>query len=387
MYAALIYPEHALKNTHVILVDTTHPPLTKKFKLPPLKIQSVHEYSYTDVKKGTVKVEVAHHGGIEAGASTRWSFTTKDQKYTSWVKEADFVAHPWEGYKCKPCALDDKAKPQGKTGRMFKSQMAAVTAFRKVVLESARDWSLRESNIQRKRDAAVIIKPEHPATKKMSVTTKGWMTKKHPPPIQTPLAIRKVLVEHFNKRNPYMSPEESRKKLLMMDEYRNDIFVEYFMTPARIKSFFGRLKKYKKDKRIADETNLTDEAAGTETSAGENSYKDLQTNDALRLEIRSRNLVVHRLSSMKKADLIAVLRQNDIDRGEGCGDGEAEDACDVEYAIEESGKGALDPESSAFDGVQDMKESCDGDDGPEVLMDALMQADDGNDYVVEVEGA
>lgn len=50
-------------------------------------------------------------------------------------------------------------------------------------------------------------------------------------------------------------------------------------------------------------------------------------------------------------------------------------------------RGALDPESSAFDGVQDMKESCDGDEGPEVLMDALMQADDGNDYVEEVEGA
>ena len=169
-----------------------------------------------------------------------------------------------------------------------------------------------------------------------------------------------------------MSPDESRENLLSMEEYRNDIFVQYFMTPARIKQFFGKLLKYKKDNKIAHEDDVSEVAAGMESSSVNDAYKNIQGVQALRMEIRSRNLVVHRLSSMKKADLIAVLKQNDKDRSEGCGDGEAEDALDEQYATEEAGKGGLDPESATIECVEE-----DDDDGPEVLVDALMQEDAG----------
>ena len=178
-----------------------------------------------------------------------------------------------------------------------------------------------------------------------------------------------------------MSPDESRDHLLAMDEYRYGIFVQCFMTPARIKQFFGKLLKYKKDNKIAHEDDVSEVAAGMESSSVNDAYKNIQGVQALRMEIRSRNLVVHRLSSMKKADLIAVPKQSDIGRSEGCGDGEAEDAVDVQCATEEAGKGGLDPESATMEFVDG-----DDDDGVEVLIDALMQDDAGLNDVDEIQG-
>ena len=382
MYAALTYDEHALKNTNVILVNTTHSALKKKFKLPTLGIQSVHEYTYLDLGKGVTKVEVAHHGGINAGSKTRWSMTTEDDKYTKWVREAEFKVQRMSPYECHPCIPDHNSRADAPyKGRMFKSQMQAVTSYRKVILETARDWSQHEAEIQKEQDKDTLKLPELPETKEIRLKTKGWMTKKSTPAIQTPLAIRKVLVRHFNQRNPHMSPDESRDHLLAMDEYRNDIFVQYFMTPARIKQFFGKLLKYKKDKKIPTNEDVGEEAAGMESSSGSGEYKNIRGVQALRMEIRSRNLVVHRLSTMKKADLIAVLKQNDKDLLEGCGDGEAEEAVDVQYATEEAGKGGLDPESATMEFVDG-----DDDDGVEVLIDALMQDDAGLNDVDEIHG-
>ncbi len=66
MFAALAHPIFNLKNTHVLLGDTSHAPLKQKFTMPysKLKVQSVHEYVYCKND-----VTVGYHGGIENTAT------------------------------------------------------------------------------------------------------------------------------------------------------------------------------------------------------------------------------------------------------------------------------------------------------------------------------
>ena len=79
--------------------------------------------------------------------------------------------------------------------------------------------------------------------------------------------------------------------------------------------------------------------------------------------------------------VVELAAKNDKDLLEGCGDGEAEEAVDVQYATEEAGKGGLDPESATMEFVDG-----DDDDAVEVLIDALMQDDAGLNDVDEIHG-
>jgi hypothetical protein len=65
--------------------------------------------------------------------------------------------------------------------------------------------------------------------------------KKAPPPVHIPLRVRQELLILFNRKNPYVQPEEALAFLVAMDEFRNDVFVECCITAARIKAFFGAL--------------------------------------------------------------------------------------------------------------------------------------------------
>ena len=95
MYAALTYYTLQLDNTHVLWGNTKHAPLKKKFVLPKLKVQSVHEYMYTTKTNGTQDIRVSYHGGIN-NCDMQRSFNTGDAMYKKWIADAEFKATDWE---------------------------------------------------------------------------------------------------------------------------------------------------------------------------------------------------------------------------------------------------------------------------------------------------
>ena len=130
----------------------------------------------------------------------------------------------------------------------------------------------------------------------------------------------------------------------------------------------------KRDQNKGDKENLGIEAAGSKDHAQEKGYKDLKKKEDIINEIRVRNISVRGLTSMKKAELIAALVQNDIDMAEGAG----EDA-DAEFvAIEALAMDGLDSPTTMPEDVEDGADADREDEDigcAEGLMDSLMDAE------------
>jgi hypothetical protein len=189
--------------------------------------------------------------------------------------------------------------------------MAAVSEHRTLAVRTAHEWSVTEFIADGGNSKATFRRPEYVGTRKIRVTTKGWAVKKNPPSVHMPLPVRKVLLQCFDKR-PYLSPEESLRHPRGRPEFQDDLFVEYFVTPTRIKGFFGRLLKYKRENKNAVDANekLNENAAGGEDPTEADTYKDCKTKDDLKDEIRNRGLHVGLhvggIASKKKSELMAI---------------------------------------------------------------------------------
>jgi len=212
--------------------------------------------------------------------------------------------------------------------RALKSENAAVSQYRKTLVEAARDWSSSQHAMAKSETKRMLKKAEYSSTKSMVVVSKGWAHKHSLPSVQFHRGIKLHLIDCFNKK-PHMSPDQALHSLKGLPQYANDVFVEYFVTATRIKGYFSRLKKHR-DTNLKAEDDVPRSVAGEETSKDE--YKDLKQKDDLKAEIIRRNILVDRFGSLKKSQLVDVLLQHDKEHGD------AEDAIDVEedFMVEEA---------------------------------------------------
>ena len=79
-----------------------------------------------------------------------------------------------------------------------------------------------------------------------------------------------------------MAPEEPRQTLMRSEEYKCDLYVEYFVTSNRIKAHWGQLLKIKRDQNKGDKEELGIEATGRETECTSDAYEHLAGNADLR---------------------------------------------------------------------------------------------------------
>ena len=165
-----------------------------------------------------------------------------------------------------------------------------------------------------------------------------------------------------------------------MPKYRNDLFVEYLVTPKRIKGFFGRLQKYKSDNPadLGEDGVVPDHAVGPGSSTAFYMHPDgrqIKGKSQLQAEVRSRNIQVRGLSTMKNEDLVETLVQNDHERKHGGVDGASEEDFALALATVEAHNGGLNCADETF-GENDEKEEVKGDDIADTeveLMNTLLQ--------------
>lgn len=284
--------------------------------------------------------------------------------------------------KVEPCQLIDRHLPKAMSERnqvrhktrMFKSELVAVSQYRTVLAEAAREWSSTQHAISHSAKKTLLKKEEYAATRNVHVAVKGWAHKHSLPSVQFSKRIKRVLIWCFNQK-PHMSPDQALGNLKGRPEFANDVFVEYFVTPTRIKGYFGRLKKHRDDNLNVND-DIQESFAGEDSSA--DSYKNLHRKEDIKAEIKRRNLVVAGLSYMNKSQLVAVLVQNDSEGGGAPGFVDPEEDFDMEEAIREDESGGLDntegPQEITTKGVTRTElEDSDGDDGDVCeVIDTLM---------------
>ena len=132
--------------------------------------------------------------------------------------------------------------------------------------------------------------------------------KKATPPVHIPLRrLRQELLKLFNRKNPYIQPEEAVAHLLAIEEYRNDVFVEYCITAARVKAFFGSLLAKKKKLYKNCDVLPLDAVEGTTKVT----YGQCKNRDELLHLVRSRNILAGTLQRKTVADLVTLLTEDD----------------------------------------------------------------------------
>jgi hypothetical protein len=180
-------------------------------------------------------------------------------------------------------------------------------------------------------------KKEFIATQQIAVPSAGWAHKSSLPSVQFPLHVKKKLIWCFNQK-PHMSPDQALTHLKGQERCRNNVFVQCFVTPTRIKSYFGRLKQHR-DKNLKASEDVPETFAG---AAGTDlSYKDFKSKEDLKSEIKRRNLHVEKLNSLKKSQLVDALVQNDKDCDGKPGEVNPEEDFLMEEAITEDECGGL----------------------------------------------
>jgi hypothetical protein len=115
MYTALKDPSFDIKNTHVLWGSSLHPTLEKHFHMKWMKVDQVHEYSYTCLQNGVQEVELAYHGGINThNIKTHETFKTSDNKFKSWIADSNFDPIQWEMKGIHVCRPEKLSATTGK---------------------------------------------------------------------------------------------------------------------------------------------------------------------------------------------------------------------------------------------------------------------------------
>ncbi len=150
-------------------------------------------------------------------------------------------------HKCHPHKLTEaNSLRQQVQPRLSRRQKSSISEYQKTLIHCAKEWALEDYHTHCYNDSILFKKAEYGATKTVALKTKGWAMKKAPPAVHFPERIRQELLILFNQKDPYVQPEEALAHLRAMPEFRNDVFVEYCVTAARIKAYFGSLLTKKK---------------------------------------------------------------------------------------------------------------------------------------------
>jgi hypothetical protein len=297
-------------------------------------------YEYETSTTG-VTITITHHNGIKTpGLKTSWTMDSSHPDYCKWLKTSGFVVTPpvvHMQHTSEPTVKIKSAKAH--VPRVYKSQMASVGKYRVVLVTAARDWAATQHAVAKSDVGTLLAKEKDPATCRIRVPTKGWAFKRSLPSVQFPKRVKLYLIECFNKK-PHVSPDQALVMLKGRLEFMGNVFIEYFVTPTRIKGYFGRLKKYREDKLAGNEDkDVPASAAGGDPNTG--SYKGLTLKADLVAEIKLKGIHVEKLYSMTKAKLVDVLVTNDIER-EGLEPGvDAEEEFHMAEAKREDESGGL----------------------------------------------
>jgi hypothetical protein len=250
-----------IMNTHVLFGNTTHPAVKKKIPMKKVKVHQVHEYTYSALSQGKrQRVELAYHGGIcTPNFSTTETFVTTDDTYVKWLTAAVFEAYHWEMEGLHVCRPKKPVFHGAKAGTQKvsknKKEHAQVSAFQQDIIEFAHEWASQDYTKDSDIETTYLKQPEQSETLKIVIELLGWARKKQPPSVTIPPAIKHELVKLYNVR-PNLSTAQSRVKLIALPEYNNSIYVEYFITEARIHSYFAQLQQMKKILKLDASTPL-----------------------------------------------------------------------------------------------------------------------------------
>jgi hypothetical protein len=149
---------------------------------------------------------------------------------------------------------------------------------------------------------------EYQETRNISVTTKGWAKKRQCPPTRIPWSVKRDLIPLFNIR-PKLSPEQARVKIIAMTQYENNVYIDYFVTAAKIKQYFQTLANYRKEKKIPADAQVDANAAGCDSADPLDRYMNLYKIDELLHEIKQRGLSSAPQAS--KSKLVQTLLDHD----------------------------------------------------------------------------
>jgi hypothetical protein len=281
-----------------------------------------------------------------------------------------------------------------------------LTEYQKDIVKFTHEWSRVDYEENQTDVKQTGRREEYKATRKISVTTKGWAKKRQCPPTRIPMSVKRDLIPLFNMR-PKLQPEQARVKIIAMTKYEYNVYIDYFVTAGKIKQYFQTLMNYRKEKKIPEDAPVDENAAGCDAADPLDRYKNLfkidelqheikqrglpyeaqasksklvqtlldhdealnkgmtdtnSTNmyqqldiDELRLHVQKRDMALMNFWNASTADLIQALMDNDKDVNEGRTEEDVDNAYSLhEHAIEETIAGHLDVEIDATSDEEDI---------------------------------
>ncbi len=313
MFKALTAEAFNITNTHVLWGDTSHDPVTTKFPLK-LAVHSVHEYVYNYMPTKDWEVTVAHHGGIlTTTTKTRHAFKTGGKWYIDWLNKSSFSPTSWTCKGIHVCRPEKMVLHSGKQNpqmtRQRKRINGGLSEYFKDIVKFAYEWSCVDYEDYRSDVELTSRREEYAATRNIGVNTKGWAKKRQPPPTRIPMSVKQDLIPLFNSR-PFLSAEQCRVKIMAMERYQNNVYVEYFVTAPKIKQYFQTLLSYRKVNNLSVNTPLGEDAAGCDSADTLDRYNNLFHLDELQLEVQKRGLST--VANPSKAQLVQTLLDHDV---------------------------------------------------------------------------
>ena len=268
-------------------------------------------------------VQVNHHNNLVTETlRTSWSCHTDTPEYVAWLQVSGFAPVPYkftDRFRRQAKFLFKKEEIDPKR-RSRHAENKPASAHRRMILTTAASWTGKLVKSSKEFCKKVLSTPETASIANLPFEPRGWMMKRYLPSICMPKPMKVLLLEYFNEY-PHVSPYGALLRLLALNQYRNDVFVMYVLTPMRIKGFFGTMLAYKKKHKIAKNTPVPVIAAGAATTAIV--YGDLTNQELLAKEIIRRGIsstCKSRLVKMGRPVLVGMLQENDRACMEGDGD-------------------------------------------------------------------
>jgi hypothetical protein len=234
------------------------------------------------------------------------------QWYIDWLKKSAFCPTMWKcngKHACRPekMVLNSGRENPEQTQKRKRSNWDLSTYYKNIV-KFTYEWSYVDYEEQRADVEQTSRRQEYASTRTIRVNTKGWAKKRQPPPTRIPKSVKLDLIPLFNSR-PFLSPEQCRVKILALERYKNNVYVDYFVTASKIAQYFQTLMNYRKEKNLSVNTPIDLEAAGCESADTVDRYNNLFHTDELQLEIRKRGLT--NVAHTSKAKLVQTLLDHD----------------------------------------------------------------------------
>jgi hypothetical protein len=194
--------------------------------------------------------------------------------------------------------------PKDKTSHTSHACYDHITPCQRQLVELSCAWAAEgaAATVETAKNVMSLPLPEDVRT--MPIGQRYWAMKKNLPAARMPLDLKKLLIQLYN-RVPHASPKSAVTEIQKDERFKDDIFVRYMVTSARVKTYFASLKSKKKgDNQIVPES-----AAASEVAVKVHGVREMK---AL---IKKRGIqVVGGVSRMRAKQLEEVLADDDKGR-------------------------------------------------------------------------